>query len=211
MDQDLDRIDDTNGELNPYHEIIVNKVERYKWILQYRTDFIFRLLTSFHCQTWQLLLVCLGKCLPSNIMNIIIVYNIFLFIVLIMMLFCLACLIFIYISCLFFYFIYILFFNDDLFIVFIHLITQMTWCWGTIWFLDTRKDHWCCCAYSLDIFVIIYYVLRWYRTYYLIVMLKHRCWVLLLYSGPWWIGNWHRCYCAFLLYLFIFTFLVQGL
>ena len=27
------------------------------------------------------------------------------------------------------------------------------------------------------IFVITYSVLRWYRTYYLIVMLKHRCWV----------------------------------
>ena len=57
-------------------------------------------------------------------MKIIILYNIF--IVLIMMLFCLDLLIFINISCLFFYFIYILIFNDDLFIVFIHLITQMT-------------------------------------------------------------------------------------
>ena len=25
MDQDVDRIDDTIGEINPYHEIIVNK------------------------------------------------------------------------------------------------------------------------------------------------------------------------------------------
>ena len=28
MDQDVDKIDDTNGKINPYHEIIVNKVER---------------------------------------------------------------------------------------------------------------------------------------------------------------------------------------
>ena len=28
IDQDVDKIDDTNGEINPYHEIIVNKAER---------------------------------------------------------------------------------------------------------------------------------------------------------------------------------------
>ena len=53
-------------------------------------------------------------------MKIIVLYNIFVF--LISMLFCLDCLIFINISYLFFYFIYILIYNDDLFIVFIHLI-----------------------------------------------------------------------------------------
>ena len=68
--------------------------------------------------------VCLGKCFLSNIMKIIVLYNIFVFI---LMLFCLDCLIFISISYLFFKFIYILIYND-LFIVFIHLITQMTWC-----------------------------------------------------------------------------------
>ena len=33
MDQDLDRIDDTNEKINPYHEIIVNKAERDNTIL----------------------------------------------------------------------------------------------------------------------------------------------------------------------------------
>ena len=33
MDQDIDRIDDTNGKINPYHEIIVNKAERDNTIL----------------------------------------------------------------------------------------------------------------------------------------------------------------------------------
>ena len=33
MDQDVDRIDDTNGEINPYCEIIVNKAERDNIIL----------------------------------------------------------------------------------------------------------------------------------------------------------------------------------
>ena len=33
MDQDVDRIDDTNGKINPYHEIIVNKAERDDTIL----------------------------------------------------------------------------------------------------------------------------------------------------------------------------------
>ena len=28
MDQDIDRIDDTNGEINPHHEIMVNRAER---------------------------------------------------------------------------------------------------------------------------------------------------------------------------------------
>ena len=28
IDQDVDKIDDTNGEINPYHKIIVNKAER---------------------------------------------------------------------------------------------------------------------------------------------------------------------------------------
>ena len=27
-DEDVDKIDDTNGKINPYHEIIVNKAER---------------------------------------------------------------------------------------------------------------------------------------------------------------------------------------
>ena len=45
-----------------------------------------------------------------------------------LMLFCLDCLISINIGYLFFSFIYILIHNDDLFIVFIHLITQMTRC-----------------------------------------------------------------------------------
>ena len=33
MEQDVDIIDDTNGEINPYHEIIVNKAERDNTIL----------------------------------------------------------------------------------------------------------------------------------------------------------------------------------
>ena len=33
MDQDLDRIDNTYGKINPYHEIIVNKAERDNTIL----------------------------------------------------------------------------------------------------------------------------------------------------------------------------------
>ena len=33
MDQNVDRIDDANGEINPYHEIIVNKAERVITIL----------------------------------------------------------------------------------------------------------------------------------------------------------------------------------
>ena len=49
------------------------------------------------------------------------------------MLFCLDCLFFINISYLFIYFIDIFIdYNDDLFIVFIHPITQMTRCWGII-------------------------------------------------------------------------------
>ena len=28
IDQDINRIDDTNGKINPYHEIILNKAER---------------------------------------------------------------------------------------------------------------------------------------------------------------------------------------
>ena len=33
MDQDLDRLEDTSGEINPYHKIIVNKAERCDTIL----------------------------------------------------------------------------------------------------------------------------------------------------------------------------------
>ena len=66
------------------------------------------------------------KCLPSNSIKIIVLYNIF--VVIIVVLLCLDCLIVFNISCLFFYFIYILIFNDDLFIVLIYLITQMTMC-----------------------------------------------------------------------------------
>ena len=33
MDQDSDRLDDTSGEINPYHEIIVNKAERDNTVL----------------------------------------------------------------------------------------------------------------------------------------------------------------------------------
>ena len=33
MDQGIDRIDDTNGKINPHHEIIVNKAERDNTIL----------------------------------------------------------------------------------------------------------------------------------------------------------------------------------
>ena len=33
MDQDFDRLDDTSGDINPYQEIIVNKVERDNTIL----------------------------------------------------------------------------------------------------------------------------------------------------------------------------------
>ena len=33
IDQDIDRIDDTSGEINPYCEIIVNKAERDNKIL----------------------------------------------------------------------------------------------------------------------------------------------------------------------------------
>ena len=33
MDQDVDRIDDTNGEINPYHEVIINKAEGDNTIL----------------------------------------------------------------------------------------------------------------------------------------------------------------------------------
>ena len=33
MEQDLDRLDDTSGEINPYSEIIVNKAERDNTIL----------------------------------------------------------------------------------------------------------------------------------------------------------------------------------
>ena len=33
MDEDLDRIDDTNGDLNLYHEIIVNNAESDNTIL----------------------------------------------------------------------------------------------------------------------------------------------------------------------------------
>ena len=33
MDQDIDRIYNTNGEINPYHEIIVNEAERDDTIL----------------------------------------------------------------------------------------------------------------------------------------------------------------------------------
>ena len=35
MDQDVDRIDDTNGKINPYHEIIVNKTKRDNTILSH--------------------------------------------------------------------------------------------------------------------------------------------------------------------------------
>ena len=33
MDQDVEKMDDTNGEINPYHETIVNKAERDNTIL----------------------------------------------------------------------------------------------------------------------------------------------------------------------------------
>ena len=33
IDQDIDRMDDTSGEINPYHEIIGNKAERDNTIL----------------------------------------------------------------------------------------------------------------------------------------------------------------------------------
>ena len=33
MDQEVDVIDDTNGEINPYHDVIVNKAERDDIIL----------------------------------------------------------------------------------------------------------------------------------------------------------------------------------
>ena len=33
MDQDVDKIDDTNGKINPYCEIIVNKAERDNTII----------------------------------------------------------------------------------------------------------------------------------------------------------------------------------
>ena len=33
IDQDIDRMDDTSGEINPYHKIIVNKAERDNTIL----------------------------------------------------------------------------------------------------------------------------------------------------------------------------------
>ena len=29
MEQDLDRLDDTSGEINPYHDIIINNTERH--------------------------------------------------------------------------------------------------------------------------------------------------------------------------------------
>ena len=33
VDQEVDKMTDTNGEINPYHDIIVNKVERDDTIL----------------------------------------------------------------------------------------------------------------------------------------------------------------------------------
>ena len=33
MDQDLDRLDDTSGAINPYHDIIVNNAERQDTML----------------------------------------------------------------------------------------------------------------------------------------------------------------------------------
>ena len=63
------------------------------------------------------------------------------------------------------------------------------------------------------IIVITYSVLRWYRTllsycYIKAQMLSALCHIQAL----WWIGAWHRCYCALLLcYLFIFSFSVLGL
>ena len=33
IQEDVDRMDDTNGEINPYHKIIVNKAERDNMIL----------------------------------------------------------------------------------------------------------------------------------------------------------------------------------
>ena len=33
IDQDVDKIDDTNGKVNPYHKIIVNKAERDNTII----------------------------------------------------------------------------------------------------------------------------------------------------------------------------------
>ena len=33
IEQDVDKIDDTNGKINPYHEIIVNKAERDNTII----------------------------------------------------------------------------------------------------------------------------------------------------------------------------------
>ena len=33
MDQDVDRIGDTNGEISPYHETIVSKAERGNTVL----------------------------------------------------------------------------------------------------------------------------------------------------------------------------------
>ena len=142
----------------------------YKWILQYRTNFIFRLLTSFHCQTWQLLLVCLGKCLPSNIMKIIVLYNIL--IIIIVMLFYLDCLIFINISYLFFYFIHILFF----WWCFIYcLLFTALHRWQSVevpfghWTQEKITDVIVLIHWFID--VVTYSVLWWYRTCYLFVML----------------------------------------
>ena len=33
IDQDIDKIDDTNGKVNPYHKIMVNKAERQETIM----------------------------------------------------------------------------------------------------------------------------------------------------------------------------------
>ena len=38
LDQDIDKIDDTNGQINPYHDIIVNKAERDNTIISQMED-----------------------------------------------------------------------------------------------------------------------------------------------------------------------------
>ena len=102
-----------------------------------RTTFILKYWQAFAAKHGSFFWSVWENVLPSNIMKIIVLYNTFVF--LILMLFCLDCLIFINISYLFFYFIYILIYNDDLFIVFIHLITQMTRCWGIIELLKHKN------------------------------------------------------------------------
>ena len=90
QEKQLNRMDDRNGEINPYRELIVNNAEKteppmtqmeqwsilsnilnyvqhskfmYKYLLYIQNSENNLLLRSFHSLTWLLHQVCMGKCL----------------------------------------------------------------------------------------------------------------------------------------------------